>query len=189
MIKNKKGSIEFLIKHNLNRIESTRFYDIFDILLIKNKEIKDFLDKHEVFSIRSSKAAEKFFHHVTFTWLSYNMNLFYDTNEYQLVESLYEEDRENMLSQIEICIDENYLCNGWINRKRGMTHREAVSNSSVEHFYNIGVELLKKHKYAKEPVNYCLNNNLINKIVELSFYNVPVGINKENVLIWEVRNY
>jgi|GEM_PF-2888893 len=42
---------------------------------------------------------------------------------------------------------------------------------------------------CKAIVDYCCKYNLIDCIVEFSYYSVPVGVNNENILIWELRNY
>lgn len=189
MIMNKKESIKFLKERDLNRIESTEFYNIFEIIKPKTKELNNFLNKHAKFAIRSTGKNGKFIYETTFTDLVYNYNKFYDINKYQLVESLKQQDDNNLLCQLEIEIDKHQRCHGWISREKGMSMREAVSHPSTAHFYNIDINTIKKYEYASKPIDYILRHGLIGMIVELSYYNVPVGIKNENIIIWECRNY
>ena len=38
-------------------------------------------------------------------------------------------------------------------------------------------------------IDYISANGLIGMVVEFSLFDIPVGINKENIIIWELRNY
>ena len=42
---------------------------------------------------------------------------------------------------------------------------------------------------CKAIIDYCCRYNLIDCTVEFSYYSVLVGVNNENILIWELRNY
>lgn len=53
-------------------------------------------------------------------------------------------------------------------------------------------DLIKK-KYSiaglNKVIDYICCHELFNVIVEFSMYDVPVGVNQENLIIWEIRNY
>ncbi|HIU51828.1 MAG TPA: hypothetical protein IAB70_04300 [Candidatus Merdicola faecigallinarum] len=68
--------------------------------------------------------------------------------------------------------------------------REAVNNAK----YHINTDIFdKKLKYingAYDIIDYVLEHNLQNVVVEFSVFNKNIGVNQEKVLIWELRtNY
>lgn len=46
-----------------------------------------------------------------------------------------------------------------------------------------------RYRPLRWAIRYCLDNDLIGCIVELTLASKPVGIKKEHIICWEVRNY
>jgi hypothetical protein len=40
-----------------------------------------------------------------------------------------------------------------------------------------------------QVLDYIFSHELFGIVVEFSLYDIPVGVNKENIIIWELRNY
>jgi len=40
-----------------------------------------------------------------------------------------------------------------------------------------------------EAIDFIVKHELFNIYVEISVFEIPVGIKRENIIIWELRNY
>lgn len=40
-----------------------------------------------------------------------------------------------------------------------------------------------------EAIDFIVEHDLFNMYVEISVFGIPVGVNRENIIIWELRNY
>lgn len=68
--------------------------------------------------------------------------------------------------------------------------REAVNNAKYRVCTDIFDKKLKYIHGAYDIIDYILEHNLQNMIVEFSVFNKEIGINQEKILVWELRtNY
>jgi len=97
----------------------------------------------------------------------------------------------SLIYQGEIILSEDYEL-ARINRTPGITNREAMSRSDCINFNSKSWDSRKNlwsNKELRPIVDYCCKYTLIGCVVEFGFYKVPVGVNREKILIWELRNY
>jgi hypothetical protein len=100
------------------------------------------------------------------------------------------------------CYRNNQICVGEIRIYKNMGIEYIVSNNpsySLRDCYtnpdfngqtNIYDKKINKIPGLNEIIDYISKYNLFEIIVEFSVFNCPVGINKENIIIWELRtNY
>lgn len=71
--------------------------------------------------------------------------------------------------------------------KLGASVRDAVRNPS----YNLKADIFDKRlneiKYFDYLYKYIIKNNLLDAIVEFALFDIKVGINNENIVIYEIR--
>ena len=73
---------------------------------------------------------------------------------------------------------------------KNISNREAMQMPK----YNIWNHNLAEDKDPNirgfnEVVDYIISKELLGMVVEFSLFEIPVGVNKERIIIWELRNY
>lgn len=95
--------------------------------------------------------------------------------------------KENQLCAGEICIEENFLVNYILSYQKGVSVRDCYANPDVKGSVDMLDSKFKYIKHLDKIVDYALKNNLVGVIVEFTIFDLPVGINKQNIVIWELR--
>lgn len=182
-VKNKKQS-DYLIKSlQLNRMSEGIF------TCNQEEELKKFLKEnlHPYYNIRDKNASMGEFRYK----ITAEEVLKY-ANSYQLFsvyESLADADQNHMLLQGEIRVDSNWNVKASLDDRRCISNREAMKQPKFNIFFNI-LESSEPHICGlKQILDYIIVNQLFDVIVEFTLYDVPVGVKKENIIIWELRNY
>lgn len=174
-----KRSIDIL---GLNTVVSKKFKrtDLYSIL--------NFMDISgaETFNIRDAKVSGKFKYNLTKTEVIVNLK---DYEYLYLFVSMAPYDKEGMLLQGEILIDSDWNLSATLDTKQETSNRVAMHNALHKVNCNIVENKLPNIKHLSEVVDYCLGKNLFNCVVEFTLFKSKVGINSEQIIIWELRNY
>lgn len=183
MIKNKQESDFIIKKLRLNRIIESEFTQE------TIGDLKRFLQVHKYsyYNLRDkSQASGKFLYKVTAEQI---LDQCKNYTRFSVYESLSLADKK-LLLQGEIFIDSKFRVIASLSDIKGISNREAMKNPK----YNLSLDLTER----KEPYNiqgltkildYIIEHNLIGMVVEFSYYDIPVGVNNENIIIWELRHY
>jgi hypothetical protein len=183
LINNKEESTNFIKKHNLNQFDEQIFFPS------EKEKIKEYLNKHkeELYIIRTKepKVRQKVYFNLT------KEEVLSHVNEYKIfsidVSSINYKENKILTGDIKITIDmQVYLT--------ATTNKEATNRTlHLEPSYNLIFEVNNK-KIRNIPgvdfiINYIFKNNLFDIILEFCVYDIPLGKNKENVIIYEARTY
>lgn len=92
---------------------------------------------------------------------------------------------------IELSSNMDLLCE--LSYKDGIILREAMEYPEIVFKTNLLDKEIKyyenRYKGLKEIIDYICKYDLIDYTVEFSFFNNPLGVHKENVIFWEIRNF
>lgn len=109
--------------------------------------------------------------------------------KFSIFESLSNYDKNNLVLQGEIFVGSDMGVIASLDNRKAISNREAMLKPS----YNFKFSLMERKEPRLQGFSYVLNYifeySLIDLVVEFSLYNVKVGKNRENIIIWEVRNY
>lgn len=182
-IKSKDKSDKLIKKFNLNRLSKKVFN--------KNEieKIKKFINEnnYKFYSIRSNiKSSGKFYYKVK------SEDIFNKIKEFEtftLSESLVDADTNNLILQGDIQIFDDWTCIASLSNERGKSNREVENSPQYKLYFNIIDDYEPNIKGLKEIIDYYVTYELFNFVLEFTLYDIPVGINKENILVWEIRDY
>lgn len=183
MIINKAQS-DFEIKNrNLNRMAEKLFAKG------QMKEVKDFLNKtkFKYYNLRDkSQSAGTFKYKIPANEVLKNISSY---DKFSVYESLAEADSKLIL-QGDIEITKNFLMRASLSDIKGISNRKAMENP-IYNLYNYDLKERREPSIRglKEVIDYVIVHELIGMVVEFSLFGIPVGINKKNIIIWELRNY
>lgn len=182
MIRNKVESDLEIKKRGLNRMHEEMFTREDTELL------KVFLRQHNFsyYNIRDkSDCMGKFLYKITAEDVLLNSKN-YDI--FSVYESLAAAD-EKLILQGELMIDVDFVLSACLSDVKRISNRDAMKNP----VYIINVDLKEKREPdiagLRQVIDYVVEHELIGMIVEFSLFGIDVGINKEKILIWELRNY
>lgn len=182
-IKNKDNSEKLIRKMNLNRLLRVEF----------NKEeidkVKEFIDNSDCqyYSIRSRiKSSGKFYYKIAPDDV---LNKVKDFESFVLSESLVEADQKYLILQGSIQIFDDWTCIASLNDTKGQPNREADDIPKYKLFFNIIDDYEPDIRGLKRIIDYYVTHELFNLVLEFSIYDIPIGINKENIIVWEIRDY
>lgn len=151
-------------------------------------ELKTFLKqyKYPYYNIRDkSKSMGDFLYKITEEEVIKNS---YKYDKFSVYESLAEADK-NLILQGDIFISKDFELCASLSDVKGISNRVAMQEPK----YHIRTDLKENREpyiYGlKKVIDYVITNCLFDVYVEFSLFDIPVGINKENILIWELRNY
>lgn len=183
MPKNKLESDNMIKKLGLNRIIQNIFTkDSID-------DLKSFLQEHPCayYNMRDkSRSDGKFFYKITADEVLNNIDNY--ENRFSVYESLAPFD-DRLIIQGEIIISADFVMQASLSDVKNIPNREAMDNPKYKLFIDLKKENEPDIRGLKKVINYIINHNLFNLVVEFSMFEVPVGINKENIIIWELRDY
>ena len=182
-IKNKQESDYYINKLQLNHMLTGNFTKE------QYKEVNEFLNKYKYpyYNLRDkSQSMGNFLYKLSEKEILQQIDSY---NNFCIYESLYNADNNHLMLQGEIQIDKSFILVASLDDTKGISNRDAMKNPK----YKVNLDL-KEHS---EPciigltliLDYVIMHELFNVIVEFSLYDIKVGINKENIIIWELRNY
>lgn len=179
-ITNKIESYEKIIELGLNRFPEKIF---------KHSEINEVQDFINTYPAKYYAIGDKSKAGGIFKLKVEPANIFKEVSEYNLFSinvSSYNY-IENQLLVGEIYISETSV-NAILSTNNGYSVRDAIRNPN----YNFATtifddETLNNIPYFDNIYKYIVENKLKNIIVEFALFDKPVGINKENIIIYELR--
>lgn len=182
MIKNKQESDFKIKKLGLNRMLEGVFTKETIV------ELPNFLNAYPYpfYNLRDkSVSGGKFLYKVTAEDIlkqSKNYNVF------SVYESLALAD-EKLVLQGDIKLSKDFTLISSLSDIKGISNRIAMQNP----IYQLDLDLKEKKepeiKGLNKVIDYIVEHELFEMIVEFSLFDIPVGINHENIIIWELRNY
>lgn len=183
IIKNKTESYNKIIELNLNKFPEEIFTKN-DIQKIKNF-IKNYPAKYYAIRDKSKSGG-------IFKLRVEQENILKEIQDYDLFSinvSSYNY-RENQVLVGEIFINNNTV-NATLSTNKNYSVRDAINNPDFNISTNIyDNKTLDKIPYFDNVYKYIIENKLKNIIVEFSYFNTQLGINNENIIIYELRtNY
>lgn len=178
-----KEQSDFIMeKFNLNRMAEAIFYRG------QGEKVKKFLEDNRFkhYNLRDkSTPGGKFFYKLTAEQV---LEVTHSYPKFSVYESLAQADNF-MVLQGEISISEQFEILASLDDRKGISNRDAMQNPH----WTLNPNYLFKRKYSipglDKVIDYICCNELFDVIVEFSMYDVPVGVNQENLLIWELRSY
>lgn len=179
-IKNKIESYDKIIELGLNRFPENIFKSS------QINEVEDFIKTYPAnfYAIRDkSKAGGVFKLKVE------PQNLLNEVSGYDLfsinVSSYNYIDNQLLVGEIFIS---NTSVNAILSTNSSYSVRDAIRNPDFNFMTNIfDDETLNQIPYFDEVYKYIVNNKLQNTIVEFAYFDKPVGINQENIIVYELR--
>ena len=181
-ILSKQQSDYTIKKLNLNRVDER--------ILHSNQmdELKKYLSesKSTYFNIRDKSTSMGTFLYKLTKEEIIKESVSYD--KYSVYESFYEADK-GLVLQGEILIDKKFQLTATLDDKLNISNREAMKYPK----YRITADLLNDRdpniRGLTKVLDYIIVNELFDSVVEFTLFSQPVGTNKEEIIIWEIRNY
>ena len=179
-IKNKIESINKIAELKLNKFPESLFQ--------KGEEdkVKEFIKKYpaKFYAIRDKSKVKGIFK-LAIT----KENILQEIKEYDLfsinVSSYNYAKNQVLVGEIEVLNNnEIYLIASII---PGVSVRDAIKEPTFNLKTNIFDKKLNNIPYFDYLYKYILENNLIDIIVEFAIFNIKVGFNKENIVVYEIR--
>lgn len=182
MIKNKIQSTYEIRKRGLNHIAEKIFGE--DSI----SELESFLNENPrpYYNIRDKSCSiGKFLYRLTRDEVLAHSK---DYKMFSVYESLCDAD-EKLVIQGDIFISKDFEMIASLDDRKGIPLRFAT----IEPKYNLSIDLKERREPPipglTEAIDYIIKHGLLNMYVELSVYEICVGIKQENILVWELRNY
>lgn len=185
-IKNKYESNALIEKLNLNHVASK----VFDKPLGSIDPILNFMYRNEFprYGVRTlGHGGGRFYYNLlpTEALLVVKNNI-----PCMLCESLKKADEENLIMNGEILVSPMFTITAVLNTRKGISCREAMREGFKTYVWDDKTEQEPSVPGLKYVIDYISQHEeLIGNVVEFVLYDSPVGINKENIIIWEVRDY
>lgn len=184
MIRNKFESDYFIKKIWVNRLSEHIFTD-----KISPKELETFFDdyNYDFYNIRDKENAAGEFKYKLTRDEALEVSKLY--KKFSIYESLATADKVLIL-QGDVEIDDNFIMRASLSDIKNISNRQAMQNP-VYNIYGHDLTLQKDPNIRglSQVIDYISEYNLIGMVVEFSLYEVPVGEKRENIIIWELRNY
>ena len=184
MIRTKEQSDYEIRARDLNRLVS-RTFDVD----VNESEILNFMEEtnYKAYNIRDKVNAGG-----TFKYGVEPQDVLREIKGYKkfsLAESLQEADKQLIL-QGDIEIDRNFNIRASLSDIAGISNRIAMQQPKYNIFnINLAEDKLPYICGLDRVIDYICQHELIDMVVEFSYFNIPVGIKHENIIIWELRNY
>ncbi len=184
-----KQDSDYMIRRlGLNTVESHTF----DLRSSSEQDVFNWLctHKYEYYGMRD-KAKSKleggmFIHKATPEEVLNSLKLYTVVG---ICESLYYQDKFNLVTQVQVSVDMDGTTYLEINDRSGISHREGLLEPRYSYKYNEFTDKRPSHIGLNRIFDYIYTNNLIGLCIECSLYDIPVGINRENIIVWELRNF
>jgi hypothetical protein len=95
--------------------------------------------------------------------------------------------RENQICAGEICIHSDFTIDYILTNNPSYSVRDCYKNPDFKGVTDIFDKKIKYIKGFDAIIDYVIKYNLFDVIVEFTVFNCPIGANKENIIIWELR--
>ncbi len=184
MIRNKYESDYMIKKLGLNRMSENIFTDNSTL-----DELKSYLEEntYKYYNIRDKSVSGG-----TFLYMLTKDQVLLKSKKYKryaVYESLAIAD-DRLILQGDIEIDRDFIMRASLSDIKGISNRIAMEKP-VYNIYNYDLKEKRDPPISglSEVIDYISQNSLIDMVVEFSLFEIPVGINQENIIIWELRNY
>jgi len=181
-IKNKAESENMIRRMGLNRV----YKDVYSHKDLSKLRI--FLDKNKdkLFSLGDMLNAMGDFRYSLTARQVWELSVNYE--KFSLYESLHIADK-NLIIQGEISLSSKFNLLASLDDTKSISNREAMKNPK----YNLKLDL----KEVREPsikgltkvIDFMVEHMLFGVIMEFTLFSEPVGTNKEEIIVWELRNY
>lgn len=182
LVRDKQESYLMIKKLNLNITNEVLF------TTGQIKEAQDYLDNNpwRYYVIRDKKNVNgKYLYKLTKKEVLEHIN---DYELFSLAESSYNFEAHRILcGDIQIDYDYNVLAS--IDDDYTKPFRDCENDSKYRLNFNLLYDYEPNIKGLRSVIDYLYKHELFGMVVEFSLYDIPVGINKENIIIWELRNY
>lgn len=182
MIRNKQESDSLIKQLGLNRLSEEVFTQ--DNI----NDLPSFLESHPYpyYNLRDkANVGGKFLYKVTAEEI---MKESIKYKKFSVYESLALAD-DGLILQGDIQLTKDFVLTGSLSDIKGISNRAAMQKPC----YYVNMDLKENNTSSirglSTVIDYIVEHQLIEIIVEFSLFDVPVGINRENILIWELRNY
>ena len=184
MIRNKYESDSMIKRLDLNRMAEGIFTSE-----STGDELRAFLDNtsFDYYNIRDkSVSSGKFLYKLTRDEVFKESRNY---SKYAVYESLALAD-DRLILQGDIEIDSNFIMRASLSDIKNISNRTAMQ-TPVYNLYNYDLKENREPSIRglSEVIDYVASKELLNMVVEFSLFEIPVGIKKENLIIWELRNY
>lgn len=184
MIRNKYESDYMIKKLGLNRMSEKIFTDNSTL-----DELKSYLEEntYKYYNIRDkSVSGGNFLYMLTKDEVLLKSKRY---KRYAVYESLAIAD-DRLILQGDIEIDRDFIMRASLSDIKGISNRIAMEKP-VYNIYNYDLKEKRDPPISglSKVIDYISQNSLIDMVVEFSLFEIPVGINQENIIIWELRNY
>ena len=107
----------------------------------------------------------------------------------KICESMYDFDNNNLVLQGYIYMDRSYNVICEANDEPGMSNRRAMLCPKYKWYFSDVEDHAPRVLVNTGILDLITKHELFDVVLEFTYYNVPVGRNKEKLLIWEIRNY
>lgn len=182
MIANKTQSDIEIKKRGLNRMVEGVF------VKGQKHELESFLNQNQYpfYNIRDkSQSRGKFVYKITREEV---IQLSHEYERFSVYESLWEAD-EKLIIQGDIFINNDFELIASLDSRKNIPLRIATNNP----MYMLSLDLKERREPSipglTEAIDFIVEHELFNMYVEISVFGIPVGVNRENIIIWELRNY
>lgn len=182
-IKNKNQSDYWIQKLKLNKVNFCTFTKV------QVNEVIQYMNNNpcQFYSMRSKiKSSGKFLYGLTRQEVLNNINNF---ELFSISESLINADNNHLLLQGSIQITNDWICKASLSDELGISNRQAENNPK----YKLCFDLIDDYEPSilglKHVIDYYIIHELFNAIMEFTLYDISMGVNKENIIIWELRKY
>lgn len=108
--------------------------------------------------------------------------------EFSVYESLAEADK-GLVLQGEIQIDSGFNMVASLSNLKEISNRKAMELPQITICTNLVEGKMRYVPGLDQVIDFMCENDIIGPIMEFTLYNQPVGVNEEELLIWELRNY
>ena len=183
IVSNKLESDRLIDYLNLNRIDSV-------ILAGPDRcnTAKGYIDDrgYRLYNIRSLHKSGKFYYGLT---ADEAIAVIANSDDIKLQESLIEADKK-LIMQGDITIDTDFNLTATLSNRKNESLREATNNPT----HNVQLDLKEwslggRLAELNRIVDTYVASNLFGTVVEFSVFAEAVGIHKQEVVYWEIRNY
>ena len=184
--KNKLESDVLINVLNLNRvIDKTFYFNNSDVLFDVSKFINE--TGLDLYGMRSLKPGQCFKYSVPKKDVIKQLSDFEDG--VKICESMYAADTNNMILQGYISLDKsfNVICEA--SDVPGISLRQSMGVPKYKWYFSDLYERAPRILVNSKILDLIVTNGLFDVFLEFTYYDIPVGINKEKLLIWEIRDY
>lgn len=192
-ITNKKQSNKKIKEKYLNTVVTSESINLMDSKVSEFSKIRKFLakNKYDKYGIMEMKPNGLFTYSISQSDIIDTIVANYHNKNFIICESMYNYDKHNLLIHGDFYITKDFIFTCGYSDIKGKSLIESCKKFKYS-FENIDLKesnVFKGNKNINNIIDYIITNELFDTYVELTLYNCNVGIKKEPIIIWEIRNY